>query len=106
MRRAPYGRSVGTTPEEPPRYPRYGRFLATGAGAGLLVAAAVALAAPRTEAFGRGQLLLYLMLVFGLVGALLGAAVAVLLEARRQRPGAAGAPGDEGERSPPAGSDG
>ena len=67
------------------RTPRYTRFLLTGGVAGLLLALLVAVV--RGDRVERPELLFfYLGLVLAGLGALLGAVVAVVLEARRRGP--------------------
>ncbi len=62
------------------RAPRYGRFLGTGAVLGLLAALVGGLTGPGDPSVGRGALVGYLALAFGLLGALAGGATAVLIE--------------------------
>jgi hypothetical protein len=62
------------------RAPRYGVFLSTGAGLGLLAALVGGLTGPGDPSVGRGALVGYLALAFGLLGALAGGAAAVLIE--------------------------
>lgn len=64
------------------RAPRYVPFLATGALLGLVAAVVLAFALPPVPRLGTGSVLGYLAFVLGLVGALLGGAVAVLLDRR------------------------
>jgi hypothetical protein len=62
------------------RAPRYGAFLGTGAVVGLLAALVGGLTGPGDPSVGRGPLVGYLALSLGLLGALLGGGVAVLIE--------------------------
>lgn len=62
------------------RAPRYPAFVGVGAGLGLLIALISGLTGPVTADFGRGQLVGYLAIGFGLLGAALGGLVAVLIE--------------------------
>lgn len=81
----PPARPPAPLPGEPRtgRTPRYLRFLVTGALAGLLAATVLVLV--RGDLVDSPTILfLYLSLVLSGVGALLGAVVAVLLEARRR----------------------
>lgn len=64
------------------RAPRYIPFVASGALAGLVVAAALTAVLPPAEGHGTGAVLGYLALVLGLVGGLAGAAIAVVLDRR------------------------
>ncbi|HZI98604.1 MAG TPA: hypothetical protein VFD41_13875 [Actinomycetales bacterium] len=64
------------------RAPRYVPFVASGALAGLAVAAVLAVVLPPAEGHDTGAVLGYLGLVLALVGGLVGAAVAVLLDRR------------------------
>jgi hypothetical protein len=67
------------------RSPKYGAFLVTGALLGVLVAVISGAIGTGDGTIGTGQLIGYLAMVFGLLGALLGGAVAVLIE-RFSRP--------------------
>ena len=64
------------------RAPRYIPFVASGALAGLVVAAALTAVLPPAEGHATGAVLGYLALVLGLVGGLAGAAIAVVLDRR------------------------
>jgi hypothetical protein len=83
----------------PPRHrnPRYGRFLLTGVVLGGLVAAIVAATAGDPGDYSRNQLFLYLLMAFGLIGGLLGGAVAVLLGGDFRRTQKAPDPGAGGK---------
>ena len=65
--------------------PRYGRFIGTGVVVGVLIAIVLTVFRPHSAAYSGGQVVLYLGLVFALVGALLGGGVAVWLESRADR---------------------
>ena len=65
------------------RAPRYGAFVLTGLLAALVVSALVAALATPSGGYSRLALLGYLAVALGLVGAVLGGLVAVLLERRR-----------------------
>jgi hypothetical protein len=67
------------------RSPRYGAFLVTGALVGVALAVVSGLMGTGDGSIGTGQLIGYLAMVFGLLGALLGGAVAVVIE-RFSRP--------------------
>jgi hypothetical protein len=69
------------------RSPRYGAFLVTGALLGVLVAVISGAIGTGDGTIGTGQLIGYLAMVFGLLGALLGGAVAVLIERFSRQPG-------------------
>ncbi len=72
-------------PRPASRTPRYTRFLITGGAAGVLLAALTAVV--RGDRVERPELLFfYLGLLLAGLGALLGAVVAVVLEARRRDP--------------------
>src|SRR5680860_57057 len=64
------------------RAPRYGPFVASGALVGFVVAAVLAVVLPPVADHGTGAVLGYLGLVLALVGGLVGAAVAVVLDRR------------------------
>ena len=63
--------------------PRYPVFIVVGALVGFVAAMAATFLAAPNEEYGRGSVLGYTALVLGLVGGLLGGAVAVLLDRRR-----------------------
>ncbi|GAB7193017.1 hypothetical protein NUM3379_37260 [Kineococcus sp. NUM-3379] len=65
------------------RAPRYGAFVLTGLLAALVVSALVAALATPSGGYSRLALFGYLAVALGLVGAVLGGLVAVLLERRR-----------------------
>jgi hypothetical protein len=65
------------------RAPRYGSFLATGAILGIALGVALSFARPSTGQFSENSVAGYVAATFGLVGALIGAAVAVILDRRR-----------------------
>ena len=65
--------------------PRYGAFLVTGAVIGVAVAVLSGMIGTGDGSIGTGQLIGYLAMVFGLLGALLGGAAAVVIE-RFSRP--------------------
>jgi hypothetical protein len=66
------------------RYPRYGRFIGTGAAAGLLVAFVVAVVNGGGETYSRWTVFGYVGLLCGTIGALVGGGVAVLLDGSRK----------------------
>ncbi len=64
-----------------PRYPRYGRFVTTGAALGFLAAVLlVRFAGDHDHRYSGGATLLYTGLIFGFVGGILGGALALVLE--------------------------
>lgn len=67
------------------RSPRYGVFLVTGALVGVALAVISGAIGTGDGSISAGRLIGYLAIVFGLLGALLGGAVAVLIE-RFSRP--------------------
>ena len=83
-----------TTPEQPEpvegtvrygrrrRAPRYGSFLVTGAIAGLVLGVILSFSRPSTGQFSANSVVGYVAATLALVGALVGAAVAVLLDRR------------------------
>lgn len=78
----------GTGPDEPRRLavrraPRYRVFVGTGVLLAVAAALVLALLTPPDARFSRFSVFGYLALSLGLVGALLGGLVAVLLERRR-----------------------
>ena len=62
------------------RSPRYGAFLLTGAVIGVIVAVISGAIGTGDGSMSTGRLIGYLAMVFGLLGALLGGAVAVVVE--------------------------
>ena len=82
---------VDESPESAPRRlpvrrsPRYGAFLVTGAGVGVLLAVVLALSGSADADTGRGQLLGYLALLLGLLGGVLGGLAAVCVEWKARR---------------------
>jgi hypothetical protein len=62
------------------RSPRYGAFLLTGAVIGVVVAVISGAIGTGDGSMSAGRLIGYLAMVFGLLGALLGGAVAVVVE--------------------------
>ena len=75
----------GGTSRRVHRSPRYGAFLVTGAVIGVAVAVLSGMIGTGDGSIGTGQLIGYLAMVFGLLGALLGGAAAVVIE-RFSRP--------------------
>jgi hypothetical protein len=69
------------------RSPRYGAFLVTGAAVGLLLAIVSGVIGTGDGSIGTGRLIGYLAIVFGLLGALLGGGVAVVIERLSRPPG-------------------
>ena len=67
------------------RAPRYRAFVSTGVLAGLAVALVLSRFSPSGTGFSGGSTLGYLAMVLALLGAVLGAAVAVLVERPRRR---------------------
>ena len=65
------------------RHPRYGAFLLTGGVVGLVVAVVAGLAGSPDPGQSRGPLIGYLAVLLGLLGALLGGVVALVLDRRR-----------------------
>ncbi len=80
---------TSTTPEpvllRVHRSPRYGAFLVTGAVVGVLLAVVSGAIGTGDGSISTGRLIGYLAVVFGLLGALLGGGVAVVIE-RLSRP--------------------
>ena len=78
----------GTTPPRElqlRRAPRYRSFVITAAALGVAVAAVVTLSRPVAGNYSAGSVFGYLAVSLGLLGALVGAAVAVLVERPRRR---------------------
>ena len=83
-----------TTPEPPEpaegtvrygrrrRAPRYGSFLVTGAVLGLVLGVILSFSRPSTGQFSQNSVVGYVAAILGLIGGLVGAAVAVLLDRR------------------------
>jgi MFS family permease len=69
------------------RAPRYEAFLGVGIALGVLVALVSGLTGPVDPGLGRGKLVAYLMIGFGMLGAMVGGLVAVAIErsGRRRR---------------------
>ena len=66
----------------PRRAPRYGSFVASGALLGIVLGVIVSLSQPATGQFSQNSVVGYVAAIFGLIGALAGAALAVLLDRR------------------------
>jgi hypothetical protein len=81
----PHQQAPDGTARQVHRSPRYGAFLVTGAVIGVAVAVLSGLLGTGDGSIGTGQLIGYLAMVFGLLGALLGGAAAVVIE-RFSRP--------------------
>ncbi|MET0724950.1 MAG: hypothetical protein ABWY36_01275 [Leifsonia sp.] len=62
------------------RSPRYLRFMAVGAAAGILVALILTVAFPANAEFSSGQVFGFLLLLCGTVGLTIGAVVALVLD--------------------------
>jgi hypothetical protein len=67
------------------RAPRYGSFVVTGAVVGVVIALILSLSRPATGEFSQNSVIGYLAATLGLLGALLGAGLAVLLDRRGAR---------------------
>jgi hypothetical protein len=67
------------------RSPRYMRFLALGAGVGIVAALVLTLIFPENEDYDRGQVFGFLLLFLGAIGLALGALVALILDRRAAR---------------------
>jgi hypothetical protein len=67
------------------RAPRYGSFVVTGAVVGVVIALILSLSRPATGEFSQNSVIGYVAATLGLLGALLGAGVAVLLDRRGSR---------------------
>jgi hypothetical protein len=72
----------GPTYGRPRRAPRYGSFVVTGALAGIVLGVVLSLSQPATGQFSQNSVIGYVAAILGLVGALAGAALAVLLDRR------------------------
>jgi hypothetical protein len=87
------GRGISEPQEADPasrqvhRSPRYGAFLLTGAVIGVIVAVISGAIGTGDGSLGAGRLIGYLAMVFGLLGALLGGSVAVVVEHFSRPPG-------------------
>lgn len=68
------------------RAPRYGSFLVTGALLGIVLGVALSFSRPSTGQFSQNSVVGYVAATLGLVGALLGAVIAVLLDRRSSPP--------------------
>jgi hypothetical protein len=68
------------------RAPRYGSFVATGVIVGVVLAIVLSLSRPATGEFSQNSVIGYVAAIFGLVGALLGAGLAVVLDRRHALP--------------------
>ncbi len=66
----------------PRRAPRYGSFVATGALVGIVLGVVLSLSQPASGQFSQNSVVGYVAAILGLVGALVGGAVAVLLDRR------------------------
>jgi hypothetical protein len=67
------------------RAPRYGSFVVTGAVIGAVIGLVLSVSRPSTGQFSQNSVIGYVAATLGLLGALLGAGVAVLLDRRRPR---------------------
>lgn len=67
------------------RSPRYMRFLAVGAGVGVVAALVLTLIFPENDDYDRGQVFGFLLLFLGAIGVGLGALVALILDRRAAR---------------------
>jgi hypothetical protein len=67
------------------RSPRYMRFLALGAGVGIVAALVLTLIFPENEDYDRGQVFGFLLLYLGAIGLAHGALVALILDRRAAR---------------------
>ncbi len=65
------------------RSPKYPVFIGLGVFVGVLVSVGLTYSLPATEEFGYRSVVGYLALTLGLVGGLLGGAVALILDRRR-----------------------
>jgi hypothetical protein len=65
------------------RAPRYGSFVVTGAVIGAVIGLVLSVSRPSTGQFSQNSVIGYVAATLGLLGALLGAGVAVLLDRRR-----------------------
>ncbi len=85
--RNPGADGPGVAPQPRPvrvrRAPRYRAFTLTGVAVGLVVATAFGVTTQGSDAASMRTVLTYLGLGLGLIGGLLGAAAAVLVERRR-----------------------
>lgn len=65
------------------RSPKYPVFLGVGLGIGVLAAVVLTYSLPLTDEYGYGAVVGYVALTLGLLGAMVGGAVALLLDRRR-----------------------
>ena len=68
------------------RAPRYGSFVVTGVIVGVVLALIVSLSRPATGQFSQNSVVGYVAAIFGLTGALVGAAAAVFFDRRKPQP--------------------
>jgi hypothetical protein len=66
------------------RAPRYGSFVATGAILGVVLGIVLSFSRPSTGDFSQNSVVGYVAAILGLIGALIGGALAVLMERRRR----------------------
>jgi hypothetical protein len=64
------------------RAPRYGSFVVTGVLVGVVIAVILSFSRPSTGQFSSNSVVGYVAAIFGLLGALIGAAFAVVLDRR------------------------
>jgi hypothetical protein len=64
------------------RAPRYGSFVVTGVIIGVVIAVILSFSRPTTGQFSSNSVVGYVAAIFGLLGALIGAALAVILDRR------------------------
>jgi hypothetical protein len=67
----------------PRRAPRYGSFVFTGVVVGVVLALIVSFGRPATGQFSQNSVIGYVAAIFGLTGALVGAAAAVFFDRRK-----------------------
>jgi hypothetical protein len=64
--------------------PRYGSFVATGAILGVVLGIVLSFSRPSTGDFSQNSVVGYVAAILGLIGALIGGALAVLMDRRRR----------------------
>jgi hypothetical protein len=73
---------VGPRYGRPRRAPRYGSFVVSGALVGIVLGVVLSLSQPATGQFSQNSVVGYVAAILGLLGALAGATLAVLLDRR------------------------
>jgi len=77
--------------------PRFGRFIGTGVGIGVLAGLVIGLVLPNTTNLGRGVVALFVAAGFGIIGAIVSAALVAGIDGTRKAPATQGFPWEKDE---------